>query len=140
MKITGARFKQAEIIRTIYTATPEIGTSPEEMLVPSYWAHVARSLIPGDRIETHAADGDWFAEFYVQSASATEARVFPLRIVHFNASAAPAITSDEFEVKFRGRAKWSVLRKSDRIVMVDGLDTEGAALEWLANRLENGAG
>lgn len=127
-KILAPQFKEAEFSRRVWCAAPERGLGVDDLLQPSYWAHVAKTVRPGDRIEAVAHDGSWFAEFYVISAGANEVRVVSLRVASLTAQSVTV----EYEVKFRGRAKWSVLRMTDKAVMVDGLDDEKAANDWLA--------
>lgn len=128
-KILAPQLKEAEFARRVWCASPERGVGIDDMLQPAYWAHVAKTIRSGDRIEAVANDGAWFAEFYVTGSGANEVRVVPLRVVDLTVKVR---IDPEYEIKFRGRAKWSVLRLSDKAVMVDGLDDEQAANDWLA--------
>lgn len=133
MKILQRQIQQADYVRTVHAATPEPGTNLDNMLQPDYWAHVAKSLKAGDLIEVRAADGEWFAELYVRSTSATDAKVVVLREHSFAEKRAP---TQDVDVKFRGEKKWSVVRKSDKTVLIEGLETKGAAEDWAkANQL-----
>jgi hypothetical protein len=137
-KIIAPQFKEAEYIRRVWCASPEKGVTVEDMLVPSFWAHVAKQLRPGDRIEAVGNDGSWFVELFVRSASGNDARVAVLRAVKLDQEV-PAVESDDYEIKYRGNAKWSVVRKSDKAVLIDGQDTKEQAAEWLAKHLGQGA-
>ncbi len=134
MKILQRQIQEAEFVRKVYAATPEPGTSLDAMLQPDYWAHVAKNFRPGYLIEVRSPDGEWFAELYVRSVMDTGVSVAVLRKHVFEASTPSAPV--EVDVKFRGDKKWSVVRKSDRTVLVEGLETKGAAEDWAkANQL-----
>lgn len=128
MKILQRNVQQAEFARTVWVIKPEPGTTLEDLLQPETWAHIAKTLRPGDRIEVMPAGGEWFAELQVRSSANTEARVSLLRRVDF--ADPPTAASVEIDVKHRGRSGWSVIRKSDKTVLVDGLQTKEEADEW----------
>ena len=129
MKLLSNSLKQAEFTRTVFTAKPEPGTTLDEMLAPEFWAHVAKTLKPGDRIEVTAGDNEWFAELMVRSTTANEAKVFLMRQVSF---ATPQAESGEVEIKHRGRAGWSVVRKSDKAIQFEGGETRADAEAFAA--------
>ena len=130
--LTHTNLKEAEFVRPIYCATIPIGTLPEDLLKPEYWAHVATHLRPWARIEARAEDGTWFAEYIVLSVDRTWARVRMLGKYNLTSqdvalSQAEKITQSGFEVKWRGpNCKWSVVRKADAEVMKEGMDREEA--------------
>lgn len=130
----------AEHSRTEYVATPEIGTTFEEMACPGYWASVAKGLRAYDRIEIRPADGSWWAELLVRNVEPFSAVVFPLQyIADFSPKSAddPAgEVPDGYEIVFRGRAKHSVKRLVDNVFLQDGLATKADAARWLKNHLE----
>ena len=134
MKILQRQIQQAEFARTVWVVKPEPGVTLEQLLQPESWAHVAKSLKPGDLIDVLSADNEWYAELFVRSADSNEVKVAVLK--HYTFGDAKAVVDGEVEVKHRGEAKkWSVLRKSDRAVLVEGLETRGAAEDWVkANR------
>lgn len=124
MKLLQNSLKQAEYTRTVYTAKPEPGTTLDEMLKPEYWSHVAKNLMPGTKIEVTSSDSEWYAELLVRSASGTEANVALLHHVEFST---PSETTEEVEIKHRGRAGWSAVRKSDKTVLFEGGSTREQA-------------
>lgn len=134
MKLIPNQLKQAEFARNILYAKPEANVTFEEVQKPEFWAHVAKPVKAGDRIEVVAADGSWFAELYVRSSAAQSLNVAVMRYCDFSKKSEveePAKTEPEYEVKFAGRAKWRVMRKSDNAVMIEGLDTKEQAEEWI---------
>lgn len=128
MSILQNRLTSAEFNRTVWQAQPEPGTTLEEMLKPEYWAHVAKNLKKGDRIEIVSGDGEWFAELHVRGSNGASANVFPLRHVTFGAKAQ---TDAGVEIKHRGAAGWSVIRKSDKKVLHEKAETREDAESWL---------
>ena len=139
VKILQNRIRPAEYDRTVYATVPDGGTTIEEMLAPDYWAHVAKNLKPGSRIEVTAEDGAWFAELYVRRASANAALVVVLRHYDFEAMSKPAQvpaadTHPDFTVKFRGGAGWSVVRNSDKAIMFEKGETREQAENWITEQ------
>ena len=128
MTILQNRLTAAEFNRTVWFAQPEPGTTIEEMLKPSYWAHVAKAIKKGDRIEITPTNGEWFAELYVRSTTGASVYVFKLRYVEFGAK---LIIDEGIEVKHRGAAGWSAVRKSDKKVLVEKAETKEDVEQWL---------
>ncbi len=130
MKLLPKDLKQADFVRTVWVAQPEHGTTLEEMLKPEYWSHVAKELkLPGGRIEVMPTGGEWFAELYIRSVGSQDVKVALLRHVAFDA---PAKQDDDYEVRSRGGAGWSVLRKSDKAVLFEKGQTRADAEAELA--------
>jgi hypothetical protein len=136
MKILQSQLKQAEFVRTSYAATPEHGVSVDDVLVPEFWAHVAKQFKVGDRIEVKPDGADWLAEFYVLKVDVHGVHLVLLNKYELVASnKAPAVANDdEYEINFGGAAKWRVIRKSDREVMVKGLGSKAECETWLAEQ------
>ncbi len=126
----------AEHVRETWCITAAFGTRREDIENPSYWAHVAQKLRPKSKIEVFTEDGSFYAEYLVLSSDKTWAKVLNLRFVDLKKLAtipeeqAKTIT-DGYEIKFRGPKKWSVIRKSDRAVLQEGLHSEQDAGKWL---------
>lgn len=131
MKLVPHLLKDAEYRRSIHSVILEHGTAYEDILKPAFWAHVARRLKPLNRIEVHPADGSWFAELLVRSVTHVSAVVVELRKVDLQKAPAGTEDADEFEIKFRGAAKWSAIRKSTKKVEVEGLESREEVEAWL---------
>lgn len=141
MKLIGPRFKPAEYCRTVYQATPEPGTTLEDLLKPGFWAHVAAKLRKGDRIEVVIEDGTYFAELYVKHANKIEAHVHLMREVQL----AKSQTKDEeldlaklfpdHSIRFAA-GKWRILRKEDKAILKEELKSKAEAILWLQGYLK----
>ena len=131
MHINQHRVKGAEYVRNIYSATPEFGTTYEDIQRPDYWKHIT-TLRPGDRIEIVSEDSSWFAELFVLSNGKGWVKVFPLRHVMLSESEQVAGTATH-ALEWRGpKRKWSVERTSDKEVIKDGFATKEEANAWLS--------
>ena len=127
--ITMTNLASAEFIRNIHCATIPFGTKPEDLLKPEYWAHVSAEFKAWGRIEARAEDGTWFAEYLITEVGRNWAKV-KLLSKHDLTTRDVSMTESEkysnpdlpYEVKWRGQAKWSVVRKSDKAVMKDGME------------------
>ena len=141
-KLSPAGVTLAEHKRNIWYATAEHGITKDDILNPSYWGHVANRLRPKDRIEIQNEDDSFFAELLVISSDKTWAKVVLLKYVDLNQSATE-ITKDQadqvtsaYAVIWRGPKKYSVVRKSDRAVMQEGMHSKEDAESWLAVHLK----
>lgn len=127
----------AEFARQLFRAIPPAGTKIEEMLDPSYWAHVAKRFNPHDMIEVIPEDGSFYARLIVLSVAHLSMKVQALECVVLvaNPKVAKADAIAQFEVNWGGpNAKWRVLRKSDGAAVTnDSFQTQEEAQEWINN-------
>jgi hypothetical protein len=126
---------QAEYQRTVWSAAPESDTELEDMLHSPYWAHVAKSLRPGDRIEVTPQGGAWFADLLVRSNGEGGPKLAVLTHLRFGEEKQEAASADTYEAKFSGSDKWRVLRKKDKEIMTKGLATREEAEAWIEDHL-----
>jgi hypothetical protein len=130
-----SRMRPAEYARTVYFVVPETGTPFADVLTPEYWTHVAGKLKALDRIEVFPEEGNYFAELLVTFSSNNTVRVKELMHVDFDAEEM-GDDEHEFEIKWSGPlARWRVIRKSDKAVLVEGdeVATRPLAEDWLRN-------
>ncbi len=125
---------QADYSRVIWRIVPTPGTLPEEVLVPRYYVHVAKQMKPGARIEVAPADGSWFMELYVRSATETDVNVVVLSEHHFDIPKATPTAQEEYLVKHRGPRGWSVIRKADKKVVFEDGTLEAEAADWITKQ------
>ena len=123
---------QADYARVVWRLTPEAGTTPEDILVPAYYAHVAKQLKPGAKIEVTPVDGSWYAELYVRSSDAISAKVALLELYTFDEVA--QVEAAAFEIKHRGPKGWSVVRTSDKAVVFENGKAKDEASQWIADQ------
>ena len=122
----------AEHRRVVYFAIAAKGVEPGDLLSPAYWAHVAASLKPRDRVEVNAEDGAWYCEVMVLDVSRAYARVVPVvGPIHLTTADVAQTQDSLYDVSLRGPKKWSIVRKSDRQVMHEGEETRDGAVKWL---------
>lgn len=134
---------------TRYDVKIPIGVGPEELLVPAFWAHHAAKLRPWDEIRARAEDGTWIASYLVLDSSRTWTKVHQLSM-HRLTTADVSMTQasqdqvqayiEEHSVTYRGPHKWSVVRKSDRAVLLEGKEQKDEAVAWLQAHARNQVG
>lgn len=129
------KLKPAEYSRTVLLADVAAGVKPADLLEPGFWAHVANQAKRGDRIEAFDPAGEWFAELIVMESGGVWLKVKPLRMVELVEKAEEANASDPFYIEFAGRAKWRVVRRSDKAVIASGLESREAAQATLDEHL-----
>ena len=135
-KLTPDRFKTAEYVRTIFSATVASGTKLEEVEKPEYWSHVASKLQPGSRIEVSPEDATWLAELYIVSCGRNWVKTCTLRF-HELAESSPdeeVAAVAEYTIGWSGPIKkFRILRNSDKSEMKSGFTTKAEAQAWLAD-------
>jgi hypothetical protein len=133
LKLTPHNFREAEYRRSSYLVTADRGTEIADLTGRDYWSHVAARLRPRDRVEVHADDGSWMVEMMVVQASRVGATLVILHKHDLTVDlAVDASTDDNVEIKYRGpSAKWSAIRKSDKAVIVEQLESKAEVAAWL---------
>lgn len=129
-----------DYVSTRHDAKVQQGVRPEHVLVPAFWAHHAVKLKPFDEIRVRAEDGTWMATYVVLDCSRTWAKVKQLSL-HQLGTADVALTQAsesevqkfiyQHEVRWRAQHKFSVVRKSDKAVLVEGFALKDEASTWL---------
>lgn len=117
-------------------AKPEAGTPLEAVLEPKYWAHCSAQLAPEDVITVIPEGTPWRAELMVLDAGRGFAKVVVLSHVDLESHEVTGDmpSADDYDVRWAGRhAKWRVVRKSDKRVMVEGQPTKQDALLWVSS-------
>lgn len=125
--------EEAVAARNIWQVKPEIAVTVEDLLNPDYWAHVARRMRAGDRVEAVPDDRHYFAEFFVLAASSNWAKLVLIRevtIIKDNEK----IVMDGFQIGFGGAHKWRVTRGEE--VLSKGHDDKDSATKWLAENMK----
>lgn len=127
---------------TRYDARIPTGVSKDDVLRPEFWAHHAKDLRPFDEIRARAVDGSWVSYLMVLDCSRTWARVMQMNHYNLTSSDIAMTQSSEqevaamiaaHEVRYRGAAKFSVIRKSDEALIKDGIASKAEAQTWLEN-------
>jgi hypothetical protein len=125
--------KDTEYFRKSFTILLERGTTLDDVLKPTYWVNVGMRLKPLQQIFVHPDDGTWYAELIVRSATPRSARVSVVHHKEFTDPLAEELA--DFEIKHRGGAGWSAIRRSDKTVVVERLPSKEAVHDWLKNPL-----
>jgi hypothetical protein len=129
MKIN--KIKQAEFTRNTFVANPTLDTKFEDMLKPDYWAHVANDLKRFDLIDVIAADGSWFARLIVRAVGKLAVHVAVLSFHEFDKKEIKE-EKNAYEIAWSGpKAKYRVVRTSDKAVIQDGLETKDQAKDYI---------
>lgn len=142
MSLIATRFGQADYARNIWLAKPDHQTDPKDLLKPEFWLHVAAVVKVLDRIEVIPESGEYFAELIVVDQSKTSLRVRLLRFVPLIEGSGAETTGEDvsndpdFEVAWRGGAKWTVLRKVDKVMIYRDMPSRDAALAKLAEHVK----
>lgn len=130
-----------EQISTRWDAKIAQGLNSNDLLVPAFWAHQAVKLKPMDEIRARAEDGTWVADYLVLDCSRTWANVKLLSLhmlttsdVSLSQSSQETMAAfiQEHKIVWRAAHKWSVVRKADGAVLLEGKEQKDDAIDWLA--------
>lgn len=123
------RFQQAEYTRDLWMADVPRGTTIDDLLDESYWAHVAQFLRPRARIEVMCEDNSYFVELLVLGVGKLYAQVVLLRAHELTQPIKRKVISP-YNVEWSA-GKFRVLRGFD--IIKEGFDTEKDAQRWIDN-------
>lgn len=134
-KLITDRMRGADYVRQALRATPEAGTTIDEVLKPEFWVHVAPKAKVGDILEIFPEDGNWFIEALVVAQSNVHLKLHVLKKEVINEVVAVKKEDKKevppFRVEFKGpQRKWSVIRK-DGTYVKEQFDDRSAAEKWL---------
>ena len=132
------RFGATEQKNNFWTITVPGGEhkpSKDELLHPSFLAHVAGKLSPYDEIRVRCDDGSFYARLLVTRTDWASAGCEVLEWKELNAVNDARTTTIGFDVKWNGpHDKWVVIRNSDKAVVHKGAGSQRDAQFWLDNQ------
>jgi len=124
------KLNAAEFSTVVWYWTAPVGQSPEDLLAPEYWQHVARQLRPGHEIRVVAEDRTFWSHLFVREVGKMQAKVSVISSVQFD----PVESEDDdadYTVKWRSpKSFYGVFRKSDGECLEDKFQTKEAAHVW----------
>lgn len=132
----------AEFGKNHYVANTELGVTPEDLLKPSYWAHVSPKFKPLDTVEARAEDGSFYAQLIVRDRGRNWAKVaflpgYPLMFSDI-VDVPTMDVAGEYEVVWKGpQYKFRVMRKSDNHIMKEGFTDKESARKWVLEHLKS---
>jgi hypothetical protein len=122
------RMQVGDFVRQVVCVTVEVGTRPEWLLDPKFWAHVANKVRPYDRIEARCDDGEFFAEYLVLQRGPQWLKVKQLSMHKLGADVVEDGVNLTHDVMFLGpKLKWCVVRKSDKARVQEGIEDKAEA-------------
>jgi len=136
VKLVHTRMKEAQFLRNVWVVTVEQGVTRKDVLEPQFWSHVSFQFRPYDRIEVRCDDGTFFSEYLILACERTYAKVKELSYTSLTSTDVAMTESEvaEYKYLYRGpNCKHSIIRISDKTVMVEKLESKQDALDWLHN-------
>ncbi len=126
--------KLANQVFNTWHASVGLEDTLEEITQSSFFAHISRKLRMSDRIIVDREDGTHVAELRVMNAGDNWAKV---EVIYehdpstYESDLFEGIPPTDYEVKWRGGAKWSVIRKADNAVLMENIVSKLDAEIWL---------
>lgn len=106
----------------------QLNVTLDDVLEPSYWAHVAAQMDPLDHVEVRAEDGSWIAYLIVSFCERNYAKMVVDRVVKLETSKAAPVASIKHKVEWKGPVnKFAVIRVSDSQMIKFGFRTKDLA-------------
>lgn len=128
------RFGEAESMRHDYVVNAPVGVTLEQVMDPSYWAHVAKEMVPFDHVQVRAEDGSWVAYLVVVSAERNYAIMHLDRVLKLDQTPDVPVESAKHKVEWKGpHHKFCVIRIADSAMLQSQFKTKGEANDWLRN-------
>lgn len=155
VQLAASNLALLEHVSQLHDAVIPADVHPLHLSNPAFWAHVAAKLSPWNEIRARAEDGSWMGRFIVLDCARTWAKVKMLEFHEFATitaikpaqgekpiGAAPSYQEiiDQHTYQHRGPKGHSIIRKSDKEVIVEGLGTKAEALAWLETHARSIAG
>ena len=135
-KLSEGDLSLMQSIQAIYTATPPVGTTREDMMQPIFWSHVARKLKPMFEIWAMPKDGAWYGKWLVIYADSTQAKLKELDFYSLEEISDPESESDPYIVKWISPpVRFGIVRKADKVIIKDRFETKELAYAWKAQNL-----
>ena len=141
LRIQTDRFKVADFSLGKFDAKVEIGTTREDLLKQEFWSHVSEQMTPYSEITARCDDGTFYAKYLVLDCGRGWAKVQELNWWNLTTkdvaqTQSAAGSMNDFEIIWKGGTrKHIVQRKSDGVVMQEGLQRKEAATDWLKDHL-----
>lgn len=143
MQLLNSRLKSGDFMRATWSATPNAGTSLEDILAHGYWASVARNLGVGDRIDVLPEDFTFFAQLLVRAKSHDGATVVLLQNTDLTGVEVNEGAADEYgghRIAYSGPSlKWTVTRlangKKPEQLLRDGFESREDARTYAKDQL-----
>ncbi len=117
-------FGAAEYQRQHFFVRIPHGTKKETLMHPDYWAHVADQVMSvHSLIEVVAEDNSFWGILLVVDRDKNWLRVKDVQWawLHEDVGEDDLAQLKDFTVKWRGAAKYAIIRNSDRAVITDGI-------------------
>jgi hypothetical protein len=126
------RMGLAEDKRHDWVVDVPVTVSREEILEPSYWAHVAAQMQPLDHIEARWEDGSKIQYLIVAMCEKNYAVVKFDRELTLEQEAQAPSGAEKHRVEWKGpRLMWSVIRLSDSQIIHNGEKSRDLATAWM---------
>ena len=126
------RIGLAENKRHDWVVDVPISVCLEDVMEPSYWAHVSAEMDPLDHIEVRSEDSSWVADLIVQFCERNYAIVVLKQLVKLDPTTEVPITSIKHKVEWKGGIhRWSVIRLADSQMLQSSFKSKELAHAWL---------
>jgi hypothetical protein len=143
--VKSSQIHQSAVPMGVYRhrVNPPKGVPFERLLETDCWDSVSDKFSvrephhQGQIIEIYPDDGSYYAELIATKVRTGQVSV--KKVMHVALAKDESVVKaeeDAFEVKLRGPKKWSVMRKKDNQVMIDGIATKEEAEAEMTKYIE----
>lgn len=126
------RIGQSEDKERRFVIDIEYGVTLEQVMEPSYWAHVASQMQQFDEIKVRTEDGAWCAFLMVKYAERNYVSVVLDRVIHLDKEVEIPAQSEKHKVEWKGpRLRFCVTRIADQKRVKEGCLSRDEGLAWI---------
>ena len=140
MKLDRVRFQEFQYVNTRHDAVVEVGTTPDDIIDPSFWSAVAYKVKVHDEIRVRCEDGSWIAYLLVTGCGKNYVEVVvegSINLEKIDPEKQAVVDAAGFELLYRGiHLKWCVKRLSDGAVIHEKEPNKAAAAAWLTEHMK----
>lgn len=126
VQLPARQFSLAQHARNHWYVTT--GAKPEQVLMPGFWAHVAKNIRAFDLIEVVSEAGTWRMELFVRFSDRTSAVCEMVSMIEFDRELEAAELPEDLYVVYRGpHLKYCVMRKGENgndSAVIEGVPTQ----------------
>jgi hypothetical protein len=130
MKLLIKNFTDAQYLFLQWLAIVPVGTTPQDLESPEFWANAAQKMNDNGMIHVQPEDKSFYARLIIRSKGPNWANVKLIEFVDLE-SPNEGEVDGQLKISWAGQNhKFRVTRKSDGQVLQHGFATRGEAAAW----------
>jgi hypothetical protein len=127
-------FNLSKAAKNTWFISLQDGLTKEDLLNPSFYAHVAEKIRPQDTIEVVSKGNTFYAELFVLSSDKNSVKVSVLRWHNFKENNVDFEDNENYRIRYVANFGYQVIRVNDKKSMHDvGFNTKKEAVAFASS-------